>query len=66
MPLIDIQCAKGHSAEVMVPLSSYVADTGYPTPPCVECGESTTQVFLGKRNVIDVVIKIANPVVECV
>jgi hypothetical protein len=53
MPLIDIQCAKGHSAEVMVPLSSYVPDMGYPTPICLDCGEPTTQVFLGKRNVID-------------
>jgi hypothetical protein len=53
MPLIDIQCAKGHSAEIMVQLSSYVPDMGYPTPACLNCGEPTAQVFLGKRNVID-------------
>jgi hypothetical protein len=53
MPLIDCQCAKGHSAEVMIALSSYVPDVGYPMPPCGECGSPTVQIFRGKPNVID-------------
>lgn len=47
MPLIDVTCLTcGKLFEHMRPLADCIGERPWPTPPCIECGQPTTQTHL--------------------